>query len=224
MNESDINFNVLGNSLKSEQCVILSLIIISSGIINNIDKSSLTSNIAVLNITHTDSYKQNISQRINSLYENQGASFIFPLLIWKNNMSNTLNSTGNINRMIHDKCFCDLDFKYRIDIMLNNIKQNIPKQNYILDSGPIKIFNDMCQKMGLICIYRSKYSDNFDYDKIIKTIESSYNIFIVPVKTKQNSLTIKQIQNYRQYGIITGINKETNLKTNKRTRQDFEIF
>ena len=240
--------NSIYNSLSNEQCLILSIVIISKGIINinhqtvqtdqtdqtdqtvqitytkqnNLEQqinnqTDLKDNLAILNITHTDSYRQKIYDRINSLYNQMGASLIFPLVIWKNNISKTLLSTGNINRSINQSFFTDMD-KYKLNILVDNIKQNIPKQNYILSEEPIHIFNHLCEYLGMDCIYKTNLIDNFNIDKIFKNIESKYKIKLNNIADKKFSLSYEQIQYFRQYGTTYYSEK----KSNKRSRDIYE--
>lgn len=274
MNETNINKDVLTNVLRKEQCVMISLVIISSGIINKSDtlnnninviceenNSHLSENIAVLNITHTDSYTQNLSNRIEQLYSQLGAKLIYPLSIWKNNLSHTSKSTGNINRWIQGgfvKYNCvgkntNINFdtnkniyheedgqnkqneqdessnilvitanklsQYRINIMLDNIRQNLPRQNYIFALEPIVIFNEACKKTGAENVYMSNLiKDGFIPDDIIKIIEKQNNLQVEIIPTKSNGLSPKQIYWHRQYGI----NNEHNNVKYKRKRDNDE--
>ena len=227
---SNTDLDNIYNSISNDQCIMLSIVIISKGIINtsshsnniNLDSINLfeqikysesNENLAILNITHTDSYNQKISDRINSIYNYMGAKLIFPLIIWKNNIADTLLSTGNINRFINQPIFNPMN-NYKLNILIDCIKQNIPKQNYIMAQEPIKIFNKICHDINLKCIYRNNLIDNFNSSQIIEYIESTYQIKLINITHKKYSLSQGQIQYYRQYGINNY--EKSNLKSNKR--------
>ena len=171
----------------------------------------------MLNISYTDSYKQNLSNKFNSLYSNLNAKLIFPLIIYKNEISNTLKSTGNINRFIN----CEVNNqmkKYKSTIILNNIKTNVPKQNYILENEPINIFNELCNKLGLLCIYQTKWTNNFvlTLQKLINGLENKYLININQI-TNSHSLSQQQIKYFKQYGLF-----ENNNLIKKRTFEQMD--
>jgi hypothetical protein len=225
----NINFNLISNSICNNQCIMLSIVVISKGIINtlanltNLTNSESKENISILNITHTDSHTQNISDRINLLYSCMGAKLIFPLVIWKNNIPDTLLSTGNANRIISRFVNGDIN-QYKLNIMIDSIKQNIPRQNYIMAKEPIDIFNQICQDINLKCIYRTNFIDDFNPSQIAKYIGSHYKIKIINIDDIKYSLTYKQIQYYRQYGINNPNGQINKLnKSNKRKRDDFKF-
>jgi hypothetical protein len=149
-----------------------------------------------------------------------GSKLIFPLVIWKNNISDTQLSTGNINRIINDLTFTDMN-KYKLNLVINSIKQNIPRQNYILTKEPVDIFNKICHDINLKCIYKTNLIDNFNSNQIIKYIESHWKIKLININDIKYSLTWNQIQYYRQYGIDN--HNKPNQISNKRKRIFTEI-
>jgi len=201
--------NNLGTIINNSECVLLSLIIVSSCIVNvNTDsKPEILENVALLNISYTDSYTQNLSTKFNSLYSNTNSKLIFPICIFKNNIYKTLKSTGNLNRLIHNDIFDGLS-NYKINIMLNNIKNNIPRQNYILANEPILIFENLCRELGLECIYKINLTtiNGLDYDftntltKLIEEIENKYSIKTTTLTEKHN-LSTQSIQYLKQNGL-----------------------
>ena len=84
------NTNDLVQTLMNYESIMLSIVIISKGLINNneINYNSYPlnleskENIDILNITYTDSYTQDLKNSIESMYELLGAKYIFPLGIW----------------------------------------------------------------------------------------------------------------------------------------------
>ena len=222
------NTNDLVQTLMNSESIMLSIVIISKGLINyNNDSNSQPSNleskenIAILNITHTDSYTQDLKNRIESMYELLGAKYIFPLNIWKNSIENTKQSTGNINRHIYNDInqICNL----RVNIMIDNIKQNIPKYNYVMEYQIIESLTQGLKDMGLEQIYSSDWIDCFktkDFAKLSKYIEKKCKIKnIIMIQNIYDGLNKNQIQYYRQYGIEQKKNKQNN---RKRKIQDTE--
>lgn len=133
--------NNLKTHLKNSECVILSIVVISKGIINTENTSQ--ENIILLNISHTDSYLQNLKTKFESLYNQLEALYVFPIQIWKNNLDNTKLSTGNIYRHIYnDMEQLVLVDKLKINIMIDNVKQNVPKNNYIMSNKVIEYFEE----------------------------------------------------------------------------------
>ena len=218
------NTDDLVQTLMSSESIMLSIVIISKGLISkslsqssNLEsKKNLESkeNIAILNITHTDSYTQYLKNRIESLYELMGSKLIFPLGIWKNNLKKTKQSTGNINRQIYN----DIDQirNLRVNVMIDNIKQNIPKYNYVMEHKIIESLTQGMNNMGLEQVYLSKWVDCFkfnDFDKLTEHIENKYKIKnINMIKDTINGLGKNQIQYLRQYGIEQQNNKKYNRK------------
>lgn len=117
---TEIDRNNLIKCIKETESIILSIIVVSKGLVNtgsinvnnnpDCDKNTICNkniksqdNLILLNITHTDSYLQDLNSRFSSLYNQLGAKFIFPIEIWQNNIENTLESTGNINRYIYNQ-------------------------------------------------------------------------------------------------------------------------
>lgn len=226
---SNSNTNDLVQNLINSESIMLSIVIISKGLINNNDinfnshPSNLESkeNIAILNITHTDSYTQDLKNRIESMYELLGAKHIFPLGIWKNNLEKTKQSTGNIIRHIYNDINQIRNLK--VNIMIDNIKQNIPKYNYVMEYKIIETLTKGLNDMGLEQVYLSEWVNCFkstDFDKLSKYIEKKYNIKnIILVKDTINGLGKNQIKYLRQYGIEQPNNKQYN---RKRKIQDIE--
>jgi len=216
------NTNELVQTLMNSESIMLSIVIISKGFIsnnginNNSHLSNLESkeNIAILNITHTDSYIQNLKNRIETMYELLGAKYIFPLGIWKNNLEKTKQSTGNINRHIYN----DINQirNLRINIMIDNIKQNIPKYNYIMSYQIIENLTQGLKNMKLKQIYLSEWVECFkfnDFDKLSKSIGEKCRIDnITVIKDTYLGLNNNQIQYLRQYGIKQKNNKQINRK------------
>ena len=204
MNEKNININLLSNALKHSGCTILSIVIIESAYINDpeIKNANYKKTLAVINITHTDSYNQFVNLRINSLYTQLNAKLIFPLCIWKNNICSSLESTGNINRNINNNKWLDLS-NYRLCVGLDNIKHNIPKQNYILNFEVISIFNEICQSYNMELLYSSIWNTDFEnkINSLISGLESTYNIKITKLDKIDYSLTIQQLQYFKQHSI-----------------------
>lgn len=196
--------------LVESEIIMLSIVIIDKGLINNnlINNDLIfdvnlksTDNIAILNITHSDSYMQNLKNRFDSMYELLGAKLIFTLCIWKNNIKKTNYSTGNINRFINLNQIQNL----RVNIMIDNIKQNIPKYNYIMNYQVIDNLTKVLDKMGLEQIFLSDWTNCFkfnNFDKLTKYIKKKYLIDnLIIISNIKNGLNINQIQYYRQYGI-----------------------
>ena len=184
-------------------------------------------NIGLFNITHTDSYLQNISNRFNSLYSQLGAKLIFPLVIWKNNTKDTLLSTGNISKILNIGLSENMS-NYKINMINNNVRQNIPKQNYILAFEPVKIFNKVCSEFGMECMYISKWlelNNELEFknsiESMIETVQHKYKTKINPIFSKDFSLDKQQVQFFRQYG-INDYMKYNYSKNNKRNRNQFE--
>lgn len=223
------NTDDLVQILMNSESIMLSIVIISKGLINNCNTNfnshplnfESKENIAILNITHTDSYTQDLKNRIESMYELLGAKHIFPLGIWKNNLEKTKLSTGNINRHIYN----DIDqiHNLRVNIMIDSIKQNIPKCNYVMEYKIIESLTQGLNEIGMEQVYLSEWVNCFksnDFDKLYKYIEKKYKIKnIIMVKDVINGLDKNQIQYLRQYGI-----KQKNNKQNGRKRkiQDVE--
>ena len=205
MNEKNININLLSNSLKCSGCTILSLVIIDSGIINDPNNQQLSCKkmLAILNITHTDSNNQNVNSRINSMYSHLNAQYIFPLCIWKNNILNSVESTGNINRNINNNFWLNLSV-YNLVIGLDNIKQNIPRQNYYLDNEVIDIFNEICLSYNMELVYLSNWVNDFGnkINSLISQLEIKYSIQINKLDKNDYSLTKNQQQCFKQNGIF----------------------
>lgn len=201
--------------LMNSESIMLSIVIISKGLINS-HHSNLESkeNIAVLNITHTDSYTQDLKNRIENMYELLGARYIFPLCIWKNNLEITKQSTGNINRHIYN----DIDqmCNFKVNIMIDTIKQNIPKHNYVVQYKIIESLTQGLKDMGLEPVYLSEWIDcikSNNFNKLTKYIEKKYKIKnIIVLQNINNGLDKNQIQYLRQYGIEQKKNKYNNRK------------
>jgi len=201
--------------LINSESIMLSIVIISKGLINS-HHSNLESkeNIAVLNITHTDSYTQDLKNRIENMYELLGARYIFPLCIWKNNLEITKQSTGNINRHIYN----DIDqmCNFKVNIMIDTIKQNIPKHNYVVQYKIIESLTQGLKDMGLEPVYLSEWIDcikSNNFNKLTKYIEKKYKIKnIIVLQNINNGLDKNQIQYLRQYGIEQQKNKYNNRK------------
>lgn len=221
-------------SLTESESIMLSIVIISKGLINN-TKSTNTfndnlsefesqDNIAILNITHTDSYKQELKKRIESMYSTLGAKYIFPLAIWKNNIEYTKSSTGNFNRYINED-FNEIN-QFRINIMIDNIKQNIPKYNYIMSYKVINYLSNISLIFGLEQIYFSEWINSFKTDNLIKLsnyMKKKYNIKnIIMLQNTDDGLSKNQIKYFRQYGILHN-NKNNIVKPNKRKRKIQEL-
>ena len=51
---------------------------------------------------------------------------------------------------------------YNLVIGLDNIKQNIPRQNYYLCNSVIRIFNEICLSYNMELVYFSNWDDNFE--------------------------------------------------------------
>lgn len=216
------NTNDLVQTLMNSESIMLSIVIISKGLINNngINYNSHPSNleskenIAILNITHTDSYTQDIINRIKSMYELLGAKHIFPLGIWKNNLEKTKQSTGNINRHIYN--YINQIYNLRVNIMIDNIKQNIPKYNYVMSYQIIETLTQGLKNMKLKQIYLSESVDCFKSNNIAKLkkyIEEKYEIDnIIIVQDSYSGLNNNQIKYLRQYGIEQKNNKQNNRK------------
>jgi len=223
-----LNKNNLETCLTKSESIILSLIVISKGLVNNYNQNELSSdlssqdNIVLLNITHTDSYLQNLSLRLDSLYNQLGAKYIFPLEIWQNNLSDTNLSIGNINRYIYNKFInCEKMSKYKVNVMINNLKQNIPKYNYVLAPDVIDFFSQTCENLNLKKIYFSESINvlkSNDTSELTKLLQSKYKInnpiFINNVNMGMNK---NQIQYFRQYGIQQ--NTQVNTRKRKRTEK-----
>lgn len=201
--------------LMNSESIMLSIVIISKGLINS-HQSNLESkeNIAILNITHTDSYTQDLKNRIENMYELLGAKYIFPLGIWKNNLEITKQSTGNINRHIWNDINQMRDFK--VNVMIDTIKQNIPKYNYVVQYEIIDSLTQGLKDMGVEPVYFSEWIDcikSNDFDKLTKYIEKKYKIKnIIVIQNTNNGLNKNQIQYLRQYGIEQKKNKYNNRK------------
>jgi len=201
---SEQNISLLSNALECSGCSILSLVIIASGTINNYDNQQMVCKkmIGVFNITHTDSYNQTVNSRINSMYSHLNAQYIFPLCVFKNNIINSEQSTGNINRNINNNLWLDLSV-YNLVIGLDNIKQNIPRQNYYLSNSVISIFNEICLSYNMELVYFSSWADNFEkkINKLVPLLEKQYNIQIIKLDNNNYSLTKTQQQYFKQNGI-----------------------
>lgn len=233
-------------NLAESESIILSIVIISKGIVNgnNIFPSNSAiisssgsgtlsyNNIILLNITYTDSYLQNLSNRFKSLYNQLNAEHIFPISIWKNDIKKTNKSTGNINRKIYN--YFDNNDKienYRINILIDNIKQNIPKQNYIMSPKVIEFFTNLCTDMNLTEIYYSEWINIFkpqksidtqntkynnEYSELIAYIEKKYKISdLFVIQDSKFGLLKEQIKYFRQYGIDYKNNISDNNKKRK---------
>lgn len=232
MNVTKSNINDLVQTLLKSESIMLSIVIISKGLINsneinfNSHPSNLESkeNIAILNITHTDSYTQDLKNRIESMYELLGAKYIFPIGIWKNNIENTKQSTGNINRHIYNHI--NQIRNLRVNIMIDNIKQNIPKYNYVISYKIIESLTQELKDMGLEQVYLSESINCLktnDFTKLSTYIEKICGIKnIIIVQDINMGLCEKQIQYYRQYGIET-INNKQNKRKRKLLDMESEI-
>lgn len=204
--------------LKKSELIILSIVIVSRGLINNNDetvsfdesnKVVSCDNIILLNISHTDSYLQNLTNKYDSLYNQLGAKFIFPIEIWKNDIKKTLNSTGNINRRIYNLINLYKMKKFKLNVMIDNIKQNIPKHNYIVSSDLVNYFSEICEQFNLDRVYFSEWFETIksnNIEKLIKFIKFKYNIEPFVITDTDFSLNKKQINYYRQ-NIIGKIKK-----------------
>lgn len=229
INPDKIKNNIKTQRVKLSKCmrecesIILSIVVISNGIVNlptdfnemiNIEPKE---NIVILNISHTDSYSQDLELRFNSLYSQLNTKYIFPLQIWKNNIEKTKLSTGNINRYIYNKLnqtkqteyieenmFNEIE-KLKVNIMIDGLKQNIPKYNYILSPQVIKLFSSMCEQMNLEQIYFSEWTNVLkqnNYLRLTKFIENKYKISNpILVRDVNLGMTKEQIQYFRQCGI-----------------------
>jgi hypothetical protein len=207
--------NNLKTCLEESESIILSIIIISKGLVNsnnNPNNNELLSdiksqdNLILLNITHTDSYLQNLSSRFDSLYNQLGAKYIFPLEIWQNNMTLTNLSIGNINRYIYNEFINSEQMsKLKVNIMIDNLKQNIPKYNYILAPDVIDFFSQTCKNLDLTKIYFSEWVNvlkSNNIDKFTELIESKYKIDNpILIQNTNIGMTKNQIKYFRQYGI-----------------------
>ncbi len=213
MSTINTNSSIL-DSLKNDQCILLSVCVISDGTVNDNDDSKSKNNIAILNITHTDSFNQNINDRINSLYSQLNAKYIFPIVIYKNNLQNTLLSTGNINRLVQQIIYSNIN-NYKINILIDDVKQRIPRQNYILSNELISYFIKICQGINLECIYKSSYASNIL--SFINEIKLTHNIDLFEITNNKFSLSENQIKYFRQYGLTNNL---TVLK--KRSRDSYE--
>jgi hypothetical protein len=217
--------------LEESESIILSIIVISKGLVNLCDNDNQSNydirshdNLILLNITHTDSYLQNLSTRLDSLYNQLGVKYIFPLEIWQNNITQTKLSIGNINRYIYNRFInSEKMSKLRVNIMIDNLKQNIPKYNYILAPDVIDFFSQICKNFDLTKIYFSEWINvlkSNDINKLKKLIESKYNINNPTFVYNTNmGMTKNQIQYFRQYGIQE---TNTNIITRKRKRLEKE--
>ena len=206
--------------LMNSESIMLSIVIISKGLINS-HPSNLEpkENIAILNVTHTDSYTQDLKNRIENMYELLGAKFIFPLSVWKNNLETTKQSTGNINRHIYN----DIDQmrNFKVNVMIDTIKQNIPKHNYVVQYEIIESLTQGLKDMELEPVYLSEWIDcikSNNFNKLTKYIEKKYKIKnIIVVQNTNDGLDKNQIQYLRQYGI------EQKKKSNNRKRKITDI-
>lgn len=242
------NKEKLVECMKECESVILSIVVISKGIVNsstNINEPidlEPDENIVILNISHTDSYSQNLKIRFNSLYSQLNTKYIFPLQIWKNNIGRTKLSTGNINRYIYNELnktqiqtsqtkqvdentFDEIE-KLKVNIMIDSVKQNIPKYNYILSPQVIELFSSMCEQMNLEQIYFSEWANVLkqnDFSRLKKLIEEKHKIFN-PILVQDSSLgmTKEQIQYFRQYGINCK-NTHNNFKKRKYNVHDEKL-
>ena len=204
MNEQTVNINLLSEALKHSGCTILSIVIIDSGYINDPENqiANYKQTLAVFNITHTDSYNQFVNSRINSLYTQLNATHIFPLCVWKNNMVDSLESTGNINRNINNNTWLNLS-NYRLFIRLDNLKHNIPRRNYILSFEVVDIFNEICKSYNMEILYSSNWNTNFEskINSLITRLESAYDIQINKLDKTDYSLNIQQLQYFKQNNV-----------------------
>ena len=229
---TELDRNNLIKCIEESESIILSIILISKGLVNigssnfnyntnlnndnNFDKNVISQdNLILLNITHTDSYLQDLSSRFSSLYSQLGAKFIFPLEIWQNNIKNTLGSTGNINRYIYNQFNESSEMKkFRVNIMIDNIKQNIPKYNYIVSYDVINFFSQICKQRFLNKIYFSEWVNKIksnSIDELKNFIESKYNIeSSIVIQDFNLGMTSKQIQYFRQYGITQNNSNKIN--------------
>ena len=230
----DSDKNYLIECLKKSQSIILSIVVISKGLINlnhiDVDNEQLCvlndiqtkDDIILLNITHTDSYLQSTKSKINSLYNQLGAKYIFPLEIWQNNIKNTEISIGNINRYIYNKINKSNKMKqFKVQIMIDNIKQNIPKHNYVLSYDVIDFFSQICNNIQLNKIYHSKWIETLKLNnsiELIKQIELKYKIKEpIVIQDCNFSMTKKQIQYFKQYGI------QENKILSKRKKSELDV-
>ena len=239
---TELDRNNLIECIEQSESIILSIIVISKGLVNtgssnfisdtnvnndnNCDKNVQSHyNLILLNITHTDSYLQDLSSRFSSLYSQLGAKFIFPIEIWQNNIEHTLESTGNINRYIYNQFNkSSVMKKFRVNIMIDNVKQNIPKYNYVVSPDVINFFSQICEQMSLNKIYFSEWVKKIksnNIEELKNLIESKYNIdSSIVIQDFNLSMTSKQIQYFRQYGITQNNNKNNFSK--KRKMNDVE--
>lgn len=227
---NELDKNNLIKCIKYSESIILSIIVISKGLVNmslnsNTDnnwdnKIQSQDNLILLNITHIDSYLQDLSSRFNSMYSQLGAKYIFPLEIWQNNIEKTLESTGNINRYIYNQFNKSNEMKkIRVNIMIDNIKQNIPKYNYVLSPEVINFFSQTCEHLSLNKIFFSEWIKKIksnNVDELKNFIESKYNISSCTVIQDFNlGMTSNQVQYFRQYGTKQNTNKINNSKKRK---------
>lgn len=235
---NEFDRNNLIKCIKESESIILSIIVVSKGLVNtclsnvnldndnNCDKNVQSQdNLILLNITHTDSYLQDLSSRFSSLYSQLGAKFIFPIEIWQNNIEHTLESTGNINRYIYNQFNkSSVMKKFRVNIMIDNVKQNIPKYNYVVSPDVINFFSQICEQMSLNKIYFSEWVKKIksnNIEELKNLIESKYNIdSSIVIQDFNLGMTNKQIQYFRQYGITQNNNKNNFSK--KRKMNDVE--
>ena len=230
---NEFDRNNLIKCIKESESIILSIIVVSKGLVNtsssnvnsdtdnNSDKNVQSQdNLILLNITHTDSYLQDLSSRFSSLYSQLGAKFIFPIEIWQNNIEHTLESTGNINRYIYNQFNkSSVMKKFRVNIMIDNVKQNIPKYNYVVSPDVINFFSQICEQMYLNKIYFSEWVKKIksnNIEELKNFIESKYNIdSSIVIQDFNLGMTSKQIQYFRQYGITQNNNKNNFSKKRK---------
>lgn len=233
INTNQTNKNNFVQCMEESETIILSIIIVSKGLVNmNTQTDSFTNieskdDLVLLNITHTDSYLQNIESRLNSMYKYLGAKYIFPLEIWKNNILNTKLSTSNINRHIYNKLVqTEKMEKLKVNIMIDNLQENIPKYNYVLSSDIVDFFTHTCSQLNLLKIYFSKWIEILktnQIDKLVEFIKSKYNI-TNPLLVQNSNLGMgkNQIKYFRQYGIIDYYNKKDKSYINTRKRKRLE--
>lgn len=243
---TEIDRNNLIKCIKETESIILSIIVVSKGLVNtgsinvnnnpDCDKNTICNkniksqdNLILLNITHTDSYLQDLNSRFSSLYNQLGAKFIFPIEIWQNNIENTLESTGNINRYIYNQFKkSNIMKKFSVNIMIDNIKQNIPKYNYVVSPDVINFFSQICEQLSMNKIYFSEWVKKIksnNIDELKNFIESKYNIeSSVVIQDFNLGMTSKQIQYFRQYGLYGqyGITNNNKIFSKKRKMNNIE--
>jgi hypothetical protein len=203
--------------LNKNNCIVLSIVIVSSGIIGMANKNEQVQNVAFLNITHTESYEEKkvlFESQMYNVYSKLHAPQIFPVAIYRYDTLKISNYPDNLIDNLNEYVYNDTKTKietslkdYQIKIISDNFGQNVPYQNYILDIKPVQIFLEQVEKFKLNNVFRMEILNtsngtnlpNFTVENIQRQIMHLYFYVIYPFVNNSYTLKIIQIDPHRLY-------------------------